>query len=76
MPKIWDVQPLHTSIVEILLKKGGASTDTELCTALEKSRGDMNFRELNRELMRLEVDGVIQVSSLTKNKRRVELVKI
>lgn len=75
MPKFWEVQPLHTSIVEVLLKKGGALTDAELYTALEKMRDDLSFRELNKALMKLEVDGVIQVSNLTKNKRRVELRK-
>lgn len=76
MSKFWDAQPLHTSIIEILIKKGGALADTDLYTALEKSRGDLSFRELNKALMRLEVDGLIHVSNLTKNKRRIELREI
>jgi DNA-binding HxlR family transcriptional regulator len=75
MSKFWDVQPLHTSLVEILLKRGGSSTDTEILRALRKSYGELSLRELNKTLMRLEVDGVIYVSKLTKNKKRVEFRK-
>ncbi|MCK4885422.1 ArsR family transcriptional regulator [Candidatus Bathyarchaeota archaeon] len=76
MSKLWAVQPLHTSIVEILLKKRGSSTDTDLLSSLKKSYGELSLRELNKTLMRLEVDGIIHVSTLTKNKKRVEIRKI
>ena len=75
LSKFWDVRPLHTLIVEVLLKKRGTLTDAELYKELEKSHGDLSFRLLNKTLMRLEVDGIIQVFNLTKNKRRVELVE-
>ncbi|MEE9509130.1 MAG: ArsR family transcriptional regulator [Candidatus Bathyarchaeia archaeon] len=76
MSKLWAVQPLHTSIVEILLKKRGSSTDTDLLSSLKKSYGELSLRELNKTLMRLEIDGIIHVSTLTKNKKRVEIRKI
>ena len=76
MSKYWDVQPLYTSIVETLLKKNGNLTDTELYTSLKKTHKDLSLRELNKTLMMLEVEGVIQVFNLTKNKRRVEFRKI
>ena len=75
MSKLWNGQPLHTSIVEVLLKNGSSSTDTELLRALKKSYDGLSLRELNKTLMRLEVDGIIHVSTLTKNKKRVELRK-
>lgn len=73
MSELWTTQPLHTTLVEILCKKGGALTDAELYKALEKSYGELSQRELNKTLMRLEVHGIIHVSHLTKNKKRVEL---
>jgi len=73
MTKYWPVLPLHTCIVEILLKKRGALTDTELYQALRKSYGDLSFRELNKTLLSLEIEGIIHVFRLTKNIRRVEL---
>jgi Fe2+ or Zn2+ uptake regulation protein len=59
--------------VEILYKKGGALTDEELYKTLEKEYGRLSHRELNKTLIRLEIHGVIHVSRLTKNKKRVEL---
>ena len=73
MTKYWSALPLHTCIVEILLKKGGTLTDTELYQALRKSYGDLSLRELNNTLLSLEIDGIIHVFRLTKNRRRVEL---
>lgn len=76
LPKFWFIQPLHTSIVEILVKKGGVLTDTELYNALERKHSPISFREFNKTLMRLEVEGIIHVSNLTKNRKSIELIKI
>ena len=73
MPRMWDVYPLRIALVEALTKKQGVSTDVELYDLLKKSYDDLNYRSLNRVLMKLEVEGMIHVSSLTKTKRRVEL---
>ncbi len=73
MTKYWPVLPLHTCIVEILIKKEGAITDSELYQALRKSYGELSLRELNKTLLRLEVDGIIHVFRLTKNIRSIEL---
>ncbi len=35
--------------------------------------GEVSFRELNRELMKLELAGILRVSRLTKGKRLAEL---
>ena len=76
MSKFWDSQPLHTTIIEVLKKKNGVLTDGELYKALKDSSDDLSFRALNKALMKLEVDGMVHVFELTKNKRRIELVKI
>ena len=75
LSKIWRVRPLYTVIVEFLRGKRGAIIDTELFKALKKNDEDLSFRALNKTLMKLEIEGLIHVSSLTKNKRHVELVK-
>jgi len=73
--KTWTPYPLHLAILEGLEKKGGSMTDDELYDFLVESFGDIGFRNLNRELLRLEIQGKIHVSTLTKGKRRVELIK-
>lgn len=65
---------MDLTIVEILEKKG-AMTDGELFDMLRETHEDLGFGALNKTLMKMEVQGKVYVSSLTKGKRRVELVK-
>jgi Fe2+ or Zn2+ uptake regulation protein len=73
--KTWRPYPLHLAILEGLEKKGGSLTVAELHDFLVESFGDVGFRNLNKELLRLEIQGRVHVSTLTKGKRRVELIK-
>ena len=75
MASIWDTQPLHTTIVEYLQKKRGATIDVDLYNALKKKNKDLSFQRFNKTLMKLEIEGIIHVASLTKNKRHIELIK-
>lgn len=61
-------------IVEVLEKKG-PMTDIDLLKELRSNFGEVSFRELNRELMKLELAGILWVSRLTKGKRQVELIR-
>ncbi len=72
--KTWKPHPLDLNIVELLEKKG-AMTDEELFDALKETQEQLGFGIVNQTLMKLEIQGKIYVSSLTKGKRRVELVK-
>ncbi len=63
---------MSLAIVEILEKKGSMS-DLDLEKEVKSSFGEVSFRELNRELMKLELAGVLWVSRLMKGKRLVEL---
>jgi hypothetical protein len=72
--KTWKSRPLDLTIVETLEKKG-PMTDTELLDLLKETYSDLGFGMLNQTLLKMEVSGKIYVSSLTKGKRRVELVK-
>lgn len=73
MTQYWPALPLHTRIVEILLKREGVLTDTELYRDLRTSYGDLSLKEMNKTLICLEIEGIIHVSRLTKNKRRIEI---
>jgi len=72
--KIWKPHPLELTIAELLEKKG-PMTDAELFDQLTETHEDVGFGTLNQTLMRMEVEGKVYVSWLTKGKRRVELVK-
>ena len=64
---------MSLSIVEAL-EKNGPMTDIDLLKKLKSNLGDVSFRELNRELMKLELAGILRVSRLTKGKRQVEKI--
>ena len=63
---------MSLAIVEIVEKKGPL-TDLDLHKELKASFGEVSSRELNKNLMKLELGGVLRVSRLMKNKRQVEL---
>lgn len=74
MSKVWSPRPLELAIVEVLEKKGPL-TDIDLLKELKSNFGEVSFRELNTNLMRLEIGGVLRVFRLMKGKRQVELVR-
>ena len=65
---------MSLAIVEVVEKKGPL-TDIELHKELKASFGEVSFRALNRDLMKLELGGVLRVSRLMKGKRQVELTR-
>ena len=71
--KTWVSHPLKTQIRELLERKG-PMTDTDLFD-LVKGTHDVGFSELNKTLLKMEIEGTIYVSARTKGKRRVELVE-
>src|SRR5207247_4457677 len=72
LSKVWSPMPISLSIVEVLERKG-AMTDIDLQKELKSNFGEVSFRELNTNLMRLEMAGVLWVTRLMKGKRQVEL---
>ena len=72
--KNWKSHPLYTQIKEFLERKG-PMTDVELYDLVKGTHEGVGFSELNKTLMRMEIEGRIYVSAHTKGKRRVELTK-
>ena len=61
-------------VLEVVERKGPL-TDDELLRELRNEKEDLSFRELNRILLRLEVNGLVRVSRQMKGKRRVEIAE-
>ncbi len=74
MMKTWKSHPLYTQIKEFLERKG-PMTDVELYDLVKGTHEGVGFSELNKTLMRMEIEGSIYVSARTKGKRRVELTE-
>lgn len=75
MTKFWSPLPIHTLIYEVLEKKQGNVTDTDLYKALADLDPSVSHADMNNALMKMEVDGLLHVYSLTKNKSRIEISK-
>jgi hypothetical protein len=71
--KIWKTLPAYYFLLETLKKKG-AMADTELFELANEEFKDLGFKDFNELLMHLEISGKVRTSSITRGKRRVELV--
>ena len=64
--------PLRNTIYE-KVKQAGNITDTDLMRALEKEDNFVGWPDFNKILLDLEIYGLIRVSCLTKDMRRIEV---
>ena len=66
--------PLRNIIYE-KVKQAGNITDTDLIRALEKEDNIVSWPDFNKILLDLEIYGLVRVSWVTKDKRRIEDAK-
>jgi hypothetical protein len=72
--KTWKTRPAYFVLLEILTKKGDM-TDDDLFGQLKEEFEDLGYKDFNNILMRLEVSGKIRTTSMSRGKRRVELIQ-
>jgi hypothetical protein len=65
---------IHTTIVEALGRAGALTVDS-LYKRIKKLHGDPGSKFFNDTLMTMELQGLIKVYGLSKDKRRVELAR-
>ena len=65
--------PLRNLIYE-KIKQVGNITDSDLVNALSKDSVSLSDADLNKILLDLEIYGLIRVSWVTKDKRRIEII--
>lgn len=66
--------PLRNSIYETI-KNAGSLTDSELTKALIKAGISIPQDEFNKTLLNLEIYGLIKVTWMTKDERRIEIAE-
>jgi hypothetical protein len=72
--KTWKIRPAYFAVLEILGKKGDM-IDDDLFSQLKEEFEDLGYKDFNNILMRLEVSGKIRATSMSRGKRRVELIQ-
>ena len=65
--------PLRNLVYE-KIKQVGNITDSDLANALSKDTVSLGDADLNKILLDLEIYGLIRVSWVTKDKRRIEII--
>jgi hypothetical protein len=72
--KTWKTRPAFFVLLEILNKKGDM-VDEDLFGQLKEEFNDLGYKDFNDILMRLEISGKIRTTSMSRGKRRVELIQ-
>jgi len=72
--KTWKIRPAYFVVLEILNKKGDM-VDDDLFNQLKEEFEDLGYKDFNDILLRLEVSGKIRTTSMSRGKRRVELIQ-
>lgn len=63
------------NIVYEKVKQSNTLTDSELSSLLSKEGIELDLSELNKILLDLEIYGLLKVSWIAKDKKRIEVVK-
>jgi len=66
--------PLHTAIVELLAKNSSGLTDVEIYEKLREQYEELNFNQLMKILLKLEINGIVRVTRYQKDTLKVELL--
>lgn len=72
--KTWKTRPTYFVLLEILNKKGDMA-DEALFDDLKEEFEDLGYKDFNELLLRLEVSGKIRTTSMSRGKRRIELIQ-
>ncbi|MBN1245274.1 hypothetical protein JXA31_06745 [Candidatus Bathyarchaeota archaeon] len=72
--KTWKIRPAYFVVLEILNKKGDM-VDDDLFNQLKEEFDDLGYKDFNNILLRLEISGKIRTTSMSRGKRRVELIQ-
>ena len=65
--------PLRNTVYE-KIQQSNNITDTELLSMLAKDGIEINLLELNKILLDLEIYGLLKVSWISKDKKRIEIL--
>ena len=66
--------PIRNIIYERIKHLGGITTDQDLVNSLSKDNIGIPDDELNKVLLDLEIYGLVRVTWVTKDKKRIEIV--
>jgi hypothetical protein len=72
--KTWKTRPAYFVMLETLKKKGDMP-ENDLFNALQSECEDLGYKDFVDLLLRLEIAGKIRTTSLSRGKKRIELIQ-
>jgi len=71
--KTWKTRPAYVVLIETLRKKGDMP-ENDLFNAMQTEFEDLGYKDFVDLLLKLEISGKIRTTSLSRGKKRVELI--
>jgi hypothetical protein len=71
--KTWKTRPAYVVLIETLRKKGDMP-ENDLFNAMQTEYEDLGYKDFVDLLLKLEISGKIRTTSLSRGKKRVELI--
>lgn len=72
-PRIWHSVPLDDLIIDMLRQRKGVAKDKEIYRMVKAIYKDVSPKEFYKAVMRLELKGLINVSSISKSVKSLRL---
>jgi hypothetical protein len=70
----WSSTPLKNKIIVALIKRGGEILDDDLARLVQRGDEAVSTEILEREMMNLEIQGIVNISQITKTRKKVKLI--
>ncbi|MBD3187327.1 hypothetical protein GF325_10890 [Candidatus Bathyarchaeota archaeon] len=70
----WRANPIRNRILVALLKRKGEIIDDDLTRLIQKNDQSVSSKNVEKELMNLEIAGVVSISQITRTRKRVKLI--
>jgi Fe2+ or Zn2+ uptake regulation protein len=70
----WSATPLRNKIIVALVKRGGEVLDDDLARLVQRGEETVSTEIMDRELMSLEVQGIVNISQITKTRKKIKLI--
>ncbi len=71
--KTWKTRPAYFVLIETLRKKGDMP-ENDLFNVMQTEFEDLGYKDFVDLLLKLEISGKIRTTSLSRGKKRVELI--
>ena len=74
-PTYWRAYPLTLTVMNVIERRDGEILEDDLVRLLEDEIGDFSDRELSSALMKLEIEGLLQIREIKKNLKKISIIK-